>query len=545
MHRSALDSVAPVGVARDPGLVNGRESGAVWRNLNGVPWDLVSLSSTRTRRNACLGPPVFPTEGFAILAVEATITAILTMWHGHQGEEPCMWTHQHIRLIGLLLLLLGTQTLAQSGPGTTRTANESMTASALLMQLEEVFKSSPEGSRIFIANIDIYETLSLSNHVFNHQLWFSNCIFHDGIDILYADHQTLLFSSCVIHPIADGDLPAIVINSSLFEKDLRFNRGTKILGGVEVIESQINGSFEMSECEIRIPLAPDGDLEIEEPYIRPFGLVMDNCTIGISADLSEPLLLNAPIQMASVRIANDCTFRGARVQDSLYGALALGNCDIGGNLNITSLAVSGSVEFQDVTCGTYSDGKVLPGGEHARLPVIPGFFARTRFSYGAFYGGVPLDVDFRLRWLRDNPPELFEPGQYEHLADIYKYLGRYDDARQILVAKRWDTMSRRNLGTASFSWNLLYGVSTGFGYEPWKLLIPTAFFAATGWWLFRWQQGCLVPIEAGVERSDESVGSATQRSVGTRDGSTGRSSAGRSSSYRLPDSYPYGKAGIV
>lgn len=109
------------------------------------------------------------------------------------------------------------------------------------------------------------------------------------------------------------------------------------------------------------------------------------------------------------------------------------------------------------------------------------------FSYGGLSGPkTPTHADSRLKWLSHMDKSRFIPQPYEHLAKVLKEMGYTVDARKVLIAKQdREQIERQRKGrTFAHAWHSLLGITTAYGYEPWRVFIPMALIILFGAGIF-------------------------------------------------------------
>ncbi|KAB2344921.1 hypothetical protein [Actinomadura rudentiformis] len=91
---------------------------------------------------------------------------------------------------------------------------------------------------------------------------------------------------------------------------------------------------------------------------------------------------------------------------------------------------------------------------------------------GLTYTGLPEPVELS-RWLEllraHTPGYAAQP--YQQLAAVHRTAGHDSEAREILRAQRRDQIDRGGLGRRDRVWARFTGLTLGFGYQPWRVLL--------------------------------------------------------------------------
>ncbi|EPH46305.1 hypothetical protein ABT390_13075 [Streptomyces aurantiacus] len=100
-----------------------------------------------------------------------------------------------------------------------------------------------------------------------------------------------------------------------------------------------------------------------------------------------------------------------------------------------------------------------------------------------------MPVRRRLAWLARDI-DGFAPQPYRQLADVYQREGNERDARRVRVAAQLRRRDRphRVFGRLQWpfrmAWTGMLWATVGFGYRPWRILLPIGGLYCLGWWLF-------------------------------------------------------------
>jgi len=109
------------------------------------------------------------------------------------------------------------------------------------------------------------------------------------------------------------------------------------------------------------------------------------------------------------------------------------------------------------------------------------------FRYDDIGDDSPTDKENRLGWLRRVPKEHFSPQPYEQLAEVLRRSGHDEEAKQVLIAKWKDRVSRGpKMSIGLRLWYFFFGLVSDYGYRPSRALGWMFGIVFLGWGLFGW-----------------------------------------------------------
>ena len=199
------------------------------------------------------------------------------------------------------------------------------------------------------------------------------------------------------------------------------------------------------------------------------------------------------VTMYRARVNRNVNMRGAHLQEPEANQQVLNavGLDVKGDVQLTEkFAATGGVSLDGATIGgalRYSDAKIdrlrLAHVTAGRLIDDSTSWVETElildgFSYGGLGSGAPTTAEVRRRWCERQPG--FRPQPYEQLARTLRHMGHDRDARKIAMAKQ-DALRRQTKGRMGWKlWHLLLKGIIGYGYEPWRALIPLTVLFVVG-----------------------------------------------------------------
>jgi hypothetical protein len=94
---------------------------------------------------------------------------------------------------------------------------------------------------------------------------------------------------------------------------------------------------------------------------------------------------------------------------------------------------------------------------------------------GTTYTGLPRPraLDHWLRLFEDHSPA-YAAQPYQQLAAMHRAAGHDREVRIILMAQNRDQIARTGVRGWDRSWARLTGLTLGYGYQPWRALLPVA-----------------------------------------------------------------------
>jgi hypothetical protein len=263
---------------------------------------------------------------------------------------------------------------------------------------------------------------------------------------------------------------ALTVDGSMFCRT-----GFSAEGEVSLLDAHIGGLFDCTGGSFR---NPDGIA------LSADGLIVDRdmfCGAGFIA-LGQVRLPGAKIggQLA-------CTGGIFRNPDKL--AVTLNRAAISGDIIMRPTALAGHLDmsFANVVAGWHDDARTWPAS-----------IALRGFTYGTINANPPISTTRRLEWLQRDV-EGYLPQPYVQLANVCRSEGHDVAAHQVLIAqqkvRRASYPSRWRRWPATV-WSYFLRFTIGYGYQPWRALLPATVLFLLGWWLFDldYQRDLINPI---------------------------------------------------
>lgn len=206
------------------------------------------------------------------------------------------------------------------------------------------------------------------------------------------------------------------------------------------------------------------------------------------------------VNLLNSKIGNDVSFTKGHFFNKKGNAIMAQGVEIGGIAGLHSIEAAGVVSFADATIkGHFAWTKVATPKEitldlrHARIGTIwddeqswpdKNHLWINELVYDHFDGRAPKNFNKRIKWLELQPDERFYPQPYEQIAKIFDKNGQEEDAKKILIAKGNDPLWMEQMTVWEKIWHKFLGVTTGYGYRPFRALGFMLIFLVVGWILF-------------------------------------------------------------
>jgi len=100
--------------------------------------------------------------------------------------------------------------------------------------------------------------------------------------------------------------------------------------------------------------------------------------------------------------------------------------------------------------------------------------------YERIHADAPTKAQTRIEWLKLQPS--FLPQPYEQLATVLRDAGHEEEARKILIQKQKDRATVLSRGGRIL--HRFFGLTVGYGYQPWNAFWIGLFIIGLGWGLF-------------------------------------------------------------
>jgi hypothetical protein len=276
---------------------------------------------------------------------------------------------------------------------------------------------------------------------------------------------------CPVASFASTSGPALVFDTARIRQDVIL-RSVYVEGEIRLLGAEIGGQF---LCEGSVLRNPDGDaLSMHHAVIK--GAVFLDSATGDSDMQRRDFYADGAVRLNGAEIGGPIQCNGAH----FLGALSLEQTRVTLALMMRELRQApASLNLAAARVHTLvDDGTAWPA---------PGGLGLDGFRYELLADdthddGVARDAQWRLRWLRLQPP-----GQgldaYTHLAAHYRTSGRPDFERTILTARQH--LVRSQLSRRSSAWwsNQLLDWLVGYGWRMWPYVLAAALLPLLGWYV--------------------------------------------------------------
>jgi hypothetical protein len=301
-------------------------------------------------------------------------------------------------------------------------------------------------------------------------LEFEECTFSEGISITGAQVGTMRVSRCTLDELQANELES---DGSMYIEDCR-------IGRLSLIDVRLRGVVTLARTTLT---GREG--------------------VGLAADR----LQCAGVLLREVETHGEMRLVGAKIS----GALELQECSmrngVGAALTAEGCLVEGPFFLQ---LSHAPEGEINLAYAKVNGPLIdtmaswPGRIRLAGFTYRSLEG-ENTEPRSRIGWLRRSEP--FTPDIYSQLATVYRGVGQEDWARMVAIARERDRSRRGNMGPWTSTWRRFLGVTVGYGYRPWRAVVPLVVLVAIATVLYALPAGRRVmaatnpegPVSAAVE----------------------------------------------
>ncbi|WP_025804445.1 hypothetical protein [Pseudomonas chlororaphis] len=256
--------------------------------------------------------------------------------------------------------------------------------------------------------------------------------------------------------------------------NIYFDDGFTALGEVRLVGTNVEGQLSCNNCRF----IATKDAALSADAIRVHG----------SAFFSSGFHSKGTVKLSGARIEGQLSLKGGYFEGGSHKSLLMQDVRVGGVLILTELvkplhnaAFSGShVRTLHDDTKTWGDGLGLNG-----------------FTYDFLTTEAPLKAQDRLCWLDQQIPantgedglkgaeSKFRPQPWRHLQRVFEDMGHAEEAREVGIAFEQRLRKVGLIGQAPSNWprglqwlyrlpaillHSLYGLFTGFGYRPMRLL---------------------------------------------------------------------------
>ncbi len=249
-------------------------------------------------------------------------------------------------------------------------------------------------------------------------------------------------------------------------------------------------------------------------------LVIDKAAIKGSVFFKDEFIATGEVRLHIAQIAGNLNCQDATLKGGNGFALTGDGMCVQGALFFRNLKlVEGDISLSSAHVGRLVDDKEIWGG----TLVLDGFV------YDSIAGGAPTDAATRIAWLDkqsaahaglDKKGAEFTPQPWRQLIKVLREMGHAEDARQVSIAFEQRLRAANLIGQTPKDWNRfrawsyrkisrtghrLFGVLTGYGYRPLRLLawmVGVWLFCAVLYWCAA-VQGVFAPSDPLVFQNEK------------------------------------------
>jgi hypothetical protein len=365
---------------------------------------------------------------------------------------------------------------------------------------------------ILIVGANIKDPLDLQSATIPYTLVLFNCAL-ETVTLVDTSAQSLVFSNSVIGGFTADRLKT---SGSLFMNNV------KAAGEVRLTGADIGGGLECKGAKFNNP--GGNALHADELKVKENVFLSD----GFKA-VGEVRLLYADIggglECKGAEFKNPGGYAlsadGIKVKGNVFlsdgfkaiGEISLPGADIGGDIDCIGADLNNPNGFALNCQNTKIKGALLLRqiNNLVGMLYLPHMKAEalvddktgwpvkgTLYIEGFEYGDLICDETLtsaseRIKWLQLQPTKPFFPQPYEHLAKVFRDMGRESDAREVLIAMHKGlrselgplALSRKWFKEASgWGWDWFLWFTIRYGYEPGRAVFGLILFWLVGWGVF-------------------------------------------------------------
>ncbi|TYK50710.1 hypothetical protein FXF68_09465 [Actinomadura decatromicini] len=304
-------------------------------------------------------------------------------------------------------------------------------------------------------------------------------------------------------------------------------RGTVIGGDLELQSANLTGDITGRACDVGRAVILD---QIEVASRKPPALNLPGLKVGSDFSASKAVI-DGGISLAGASISGEASFIESEVKGigdlpslsldrgELKGQLSFAHAKLHGQIRLHGAHIHAVLSFDNtvLTCPRKKKGEeivalimrhmIVDESVYAQFAEIggamdlidarvgawrdvkdawPEVIAVVGFKYNAITGSPKVTIKDRLEWCNRNKPS-FALQPFEQLAQVCRASGNEEDARKIGIEmqrllRNHNKSEIRKLVTVPWSFTLR--VLIGYGYKPWRIVVPFVIFAIIGTIIF-------------------------------------------------------------
>jgi hypothetical protein len=292
--------------------------------------------------------------------------------------------------------------------------------------------------------------------------------------------SSVIFKGCEV--LAPGKA-AVKLDGCHVGGNLVFEQGFVARGEVRFLEAEVARQIRFGNCELRNPqgkaLAGDG-ASAKVLFMHSFR--------------SE-----GTIRFVGTKIARQCSIEGEMI--GLLGerfALQMESSEIDGGLHLLpSKPMRGGLSLANTHVGYLRDNQNCWKSSYDLRSFRYGALAEPKWKQRSTNGA--LTTRQRIDWIRGTVSG-YEPEAYDTLAAAYARAGLPHRQRHVLIAK--NRKRRARLGRPARLFSYLDDWLIGFGYRPWRVIVPFLFLVLFGFIFFRGHEAEMIKVDPAMKHLD-------------------------------------------
>ncbi len=283
-------------------------------------------------------------------------------------------------------------------------------------------------------------------------------------------HGSVILNRCTAS--APGDV-AVELDGARISGNIVIAQQTKIEGELRFLEADIARQIRCTSCEL----------------LNPSGKALAGDGASAKVLLLRDFKSEGAIRFIGTKVARQCIIEGDMAGLSGEGrALQFESSEILGDLRLFPRSpMQGDLSLANTSVGHFRDNAACWASS----------YDLRSFRYNSLWNPPLPDPNRtstkqRIRWVEGTKTG-YEPQAYDALSAAYANAGLPHRQRHVLIAKNRRRRSRLGMPAKAFSY--LDDWLLGFGYRPWRVLVPFGVLVLLGFLFFQAHQAEMIKLD--------------------------------------------------
>lgn len=352
---------------------------------------------------------------------------------------------------------------------------------------------------IWVEGVIFSGILDLENANIPFILSFHNCVFSEDIYLNQSSIFSISFRKSKIYSIKG--------QSAYIKHNIFLNDGFEAKDTVDLSGSIIGGNI---DCSGGVFLNKEVSLRMQQAKISRNIFLRNHFQAKGTVDLLHAKVLGDIDCMNGRFLGQDISIQAEKAEIGRSLILSEGFMTEG-SVNATGAKIKSNVECSNgkfsnkdssfiLKSSTIDDSLIM--NENTKISgELDLRFAKIRMLWdeknswpeqnkllldGLFYQRIfeqeKLNPRERIQWIRLE--KNFYPQPYEQLASLYRKSGKYEEAKEVMIASKEDPRRLKKHTYLERFLHYLLGLTLDYGHSPWKILYYAIPIIITGWTIF-------------------------------------------------------------